>query len=87
MRRVINSFKGGTRGYQVSALPQQYWPFFLLTSSHPAMVNLLQLHPPPPHSHPLYQAVPHVTRVSSQATFVTEEMNLSVSVSDPPEPH
>lgn len=40
-------------------------------------------------THPLVllPGLPHLTHVTSQPTLVTEEMNLSVSVWDPSEPH
>lgn len=55
---------------RVVALWQRYWPFPLISSHHG------QTSPPP-----LPKALPHLTRVTSQPTLVTEEMNLSFCVS------
>lgn len=53
----------------------------LSPSSHPTMVRL---RPPP---NPPSPALPHETRVTSQPTLVTEEMNLSVCVWNLSVPH
>lgn len=74
---VINSFGGVARGtrWQLSGNS-----IALSTSSH-------QDHGQTSNPHPLRKALPYLTHVTSQPSLVTEEMNLSVSLRDPSEPH
>lgn len=76
---VINSFGGVARGSRWRLSGRGIGLFPVFPSSRRGQTS-------PPSPRPIPKAPPHLTRVTSQPTLVTEEINLSVSVWGPSEP-